>query len=166
MKLWETLWLCSSHPQTQDRKLSNKEKTEGLYWKGRQSRKWKRFLTESYSIYSFPNKLIKDRPTAISYAMFLHHSPITTLIIRKLGKSSIFKLLKNAHHKRLQSFLEVGVTITHLQQALEEIHPATEVSLSQGTRLHTGLLLLFFLHFIIIIILVLHKLDSLPSTCQ
>lgn len=91
----------------------------------------------------------------------MHHSPITTLIIRKPGKSSIFKLLKNAHHKRLQSFLEVGVTITHLQQALEEIPPATEVSPSQGMRLHTGLLLLlFFLHFIIIIILMLHKFDS------
>lgn len=73
--------------------------TRKRYWKGRQSGKWKCFFIEGFSIYSFPNKLIKDRLIAISYAMFLHHSTIKTPIIRKLGKSSIFKLLKNAHQK-------------------------------------------------------------------
>lgn len=78
--------------------------TRKRYWKGRQSGKLKCFFIEGFSIYSFPNKLIKDRLTAISYAMFLHHSTIKTPIIRKLGKSSIFKLLKNAHQKKIVIF--------------------------------------------------------------
>jgi len=56
------------------------------------------------SIYSFPNKLIKNRLTAISYAMFLRYSTIKTSIVRKLGKNSVFKLLKNVCQKKIVIF--------------------------------------------------------------